>query len=329
MNILYIVNGISKTSIPWRWKNYFNKKSKNSNIEIIPIKEILKNIDYIKKFDIAHGHHIKAMATFIPINFIFKIQSIYTVHGSYKFLSKTNAILLYYIFKHTDKIIFVNKMLYDVLPDKYKSIIQDKYEIILNGVELDYKYKKIDIYKKYNIKKEDIIFFHPARFVKEKNHIRLIKAIKPMVDKNPNIKLYLAGDGTLKDEVKSTIKKLNLEKNVILLGLIDRDDVYNFLEKCEIFLMPSISEGLNISFLEALSMNTKIVVSNIEQFKYPLKHYNLDKKDLNITLVNPLNIENITNGIENSLKSKRVVNDNFKNFSLENMMNKYQDIYRR
>ncbi len=75
-----------------------------------------------------------------------------------------------------------------------------------------------------------------------------------MVDKNPNIKLYLAGDGTLKDEIKSTIKKLNLENNVILLDLIDRDDVYNFLEKCEIFLMPSISEGLSISILEALSM---------------------------------------------------------------------------
>ncbi len=192
MNIVYLVNGISKTSIPWRWYEYFNRDTEDSQIRILPLKKFIKEILTIKRVDIIHGHHIKAMAIFLFINSIFRIESIYTVHGSYLFLSKSNSILLKFIFHFTDRVTFVNKMLYDVLPTSYKSLIINKYKIILNGVEIDYKYKKIDIYKKFNIKRDDIICFHPARFVKEKNHLKLIEAMKPIVDSNSNVKLYLA-----------------------------------------------------------------------------------------------------------------------------------------
>jgi len=328
VNILYIVNGISKTSIPWRWYEFFNKNSKGSNIEILPIKKLFKSMDLIKRADIAHGHHIKAMAIFLLFNLFFRKKSIYTVHGSYIFLSKTNALLLYFIFKYSDRVVFVNRRLYSVLPDRYKSIIKNRYEIILNGVELKYRYRKIDIYKKFNIKIDDTICFHPARFVKEKNHLNLIRAVEPILNSNPNIKLYLAGDGKLRGEIISLIEELKLQKSVILLGLIDRDDVYNFLENCEIFLMPSISEGLNISFLEAISMQCKIVVSDIEQFTYPLRHYNLDTKRLNITLVDPFNIDSIRDGIEKSLKAKKRVDYDSKEFSLQTMINRYKQIYK-
>ena len=328
MNIVYLVNGISKTSIPWRWYDYFNRYSKSSQIKILPLKKFIKELWRDRDIEIVHGHHIKSMAIFLIFNSIFRIKSIYTVHGSYLFLSKSNSILLRFIFRFTDRVAFVNKILYDVLPISYKSIIRDKYKIILNGVEIDYRYKKIDICKKFNIKKDEIIFFHPARFVTEKNHLRLIEAMKPIIDKNSSVKLYLAGSGVLEGEIISLISKVKLEKNIILLGLIDRDDVYNFLEECELFLMPSISEGLNISFLEAISMNSKIVVSDIEQFSYPLEHYNLDAELLNITLVNPFNKDSIRYGIEKSLKDNRNVTYKSKEFSLESMMDSYEKIYK-
>ena len=47
------------------------------------------------------------------------------------------------------------------------------------------------------------------------------------------------------------------------------------MEIAELFVMPSISEGLNVAFLEALSLNKKILVSNIDQFTYPFDKYNL------------------------------------------------------
>jgi len=329
MKLIYLVNNISKTSIPWRWATYFNGHSSFLNIEMMSIKDIKKKIFKIKKTaDIVHGHHIKAMAFFLIANIFLGKKSVYTVHGSYLFLSKTNAALLKFIFKYSDKIIFVNKLLYDVLPPDMKILLKDKYEIILNGVETDYDYMKSDVYKKFNIDENDIILFHPARFVPEKNHLRIIAALKPLVEKNSRIKLVLAGDGKLKQEIEERIKNLKLENNVKLLGLIERDEVYNFLEKCDLFLMPSVSEGLNIAFLEAISMHCRVLVSNIEQFVYPVKAYGLDPDNINVTFVDPMDEKSIVSGVLSALGKEKNLTYDCSDFSLETMMHKYETVYR-
>ena len=302
VNIIYLVNGLSKTSIPWRWSSFFNKHSKNYYVSLLEIKKIFNLSSDVK---IVHGHHIKAMFIFLVLNSFFRKKSVYTVHGSYLFLSKSNTKLLKYIFIKSDKVIFVNKQLYDVLPMEMKKIIQNKHEIILNGVETDYNYVDSNVYNKFQINKEDIILFHPARFVTEKNHIKILSALKILIKYNNKIKLVLAGDGKLKEEITTYISDNNLEDNVYMLGLIERDEVYSFLKRCDIFLMPSISEGLNIAFLEAISMNCRILVSNIEQFTYPIESYNLNPIDLNIMFVNPLDEEEIAQTISLLLKQEK------------------------
>jgi len=328
MKILYLVNNISKTSIPWRWSEFFNNNS-SLVIEIKSINNLGRMLFNIKKnIDIVHGHHVKSMFLFLLVNVILDKKTVYTVHGSYLFLSKINIFLLKYIFKKTNKVLFVNKKLHDVLPLDMKKSIEGKYEIILNGVELNYDYKKKDVYKKYNINNEDTILFHPARFVTEKNHIRIISAFKSIAEKNKNIRLVLAGDGQLEDEIKDHIKKLNLTDYVILLGLIERDEVYNFLENCDLFLMPSLSEGLNISFLEAISMHCKVIVSDIEQFTYPIKSYGLNPDEINVGFINPLDEKDIEQGITSILKKKQSFSYNASDFSLDTMMKKYKRVYK-
>jgi len=323
-SVVYLVNGLSKTSIPWRWADFFNTHSAKYKIVLLNVKKILK-IDKTTK--IVHGHHIKAMFLFLVLNFLFNKKNVYTVHGSYLFLSDTNKKLLKYIFQKTNHVIFVNKKLYDVLPEEIKKIIVDKYSIVLNGVEIGYKYKESDVYDKFSIDENDIILFHPARFVKEKNHIRVLSALKILVEKNKKIKLVLAGDGALKDEIESHISKLGLSDNVIMLGMIERDEVYNFLKRCDLFLMPSVSEGLNIAFLEAISMHARVLVSDIEQFVYPVQAYGLNPDDLNIAFANPLDEKDIANKIEILLAKEKNYDYDCADFSLETMMKKYEEIY--
>jgi glycosyltransferase involved in cell wall biosynthesis len=260
-------------------------------------------------------------------NKFFNKKTVFTVHGSYLFLSKVNTLLQNYILKKSDRIIFVNKMLYDMLPSKQKNVIDGKYDIFLNGVELNYDYEKSDVYKKYKLDSSNTIIFHPARFVIEKNHIRIISAFKSIAEKNKNIKLVLAGNGQLEEEIKDHIKKLGLIDNVILLGLIDRDEVYNFLERCDLFLMPSISEGLNIAFLEAISMHCKVIVSDIEQFTYPIELYGLNPDEINVRFVDPLEEKSIELGITSILKKKQIYSYDAFDFSLDTMMMKYERVY--
>jgi len=329
MQLIYIVNDISKTSIPWRWADFFNGHSSLINVEMMTIRDLFSRIGEIKRgADIVHGHHIKAMTFFLMANLFLKKRSIYTVHGSYLFLSKVNAALLRYIFKKSDRVVFVNKMLYDVLPDDMKQLINGKYEIILNGVETNYSYVKRDVYKTYDVDERDTVLFHPARFVPEKNHLRIISAIKPLVEKNSSIKLLLAGEGRLREEIEDRIRELELENNVMMLGLIERDDVYNFLQRCDLFLMPSVSEGLNIAFLEAISMHCRVVVSDIEQFVYPLKAYGLDPDDINVTFVDPMDEKKIGDAIWSALQKERKRAYDCSDFSLETMMHRYESIYK-
>lgn len=328
MRLIYIVNSISKTSIPWRWADYFNGHSSRVEVKMMSVNTFKKQLFKMKhSVDIVHGHHIKAMALFLVANMFLKKKSVYTVHGSYLFLSKMNVRLLKFIFKHSNTIIFVNKMLYDVLPSDMKASIENKYEIILNGVETNYNYKKIDVYKKFGIDANDTILFHPARFVNEKNHLNILEAVKLLVEKDDKVKLLLAGDGQLKQEIEERIKVLNLEKHVLLLGTIERDEVYNFLERCDLFLMPSISEGLNIAFLEAISMQSKVLVSNIEQFVYPVEAYDLKPNEINVTFVDPLDVTNMALGMWSALEKKKNLGYDCSDFSLETMMHKYEAVY--
>ena len=131
----------------------------------------------------------------------------------------------------------------------------------------------------------------------------------------------------LKKEIEILIKELGLEGNVLMPGLIERDEVYNFLERCDLFLMPSISEGLNIAFLEAISMHCRVLVSNIEQFVYPLQAYGLDPEDINVTFVDPLDEKAIALGMQSALEKERKYTYDCSDFSLETMMHKYASLY--
>ena len=327
MRILYIVNNKSKTSIPLRWCSYANKQNMKWRICIKEYSEIVALIREFYCTDIIHGHHVKSMFIAILLNIFFRKPTIYTIHGSTKYLSKVNLFFLNFVLHYTDKLVFVNDILYEELSLKQKSKIVDKYEVILNGVELDLNYTKEDVFKKYSIPPNKKYVFHPARFVEEKNHIRILKAFKSLVTKNSDLVLILAGDGILRREIENTINELGINKDVFLIGTIERDEVYNFLEKAELFIMPSVSEGLNIAYLEALSMECKILVSDIKQFTYPISYYNLKPSEINIFYCNPHDISDIEKSLLVSLNSNKNTGYSAKEFSLLSMLKKYKKTY--
>ena len=327
MNILNLVNKISITSIPSRWTDFLQRNKNEHKTYLIELNKIKKCFSFKKKETIIHGHHAKSMSIFLVVNLFFGFKNIYTVHGSYLYLSKINKILFKFIIKNTDYIIFVNYALFDQLPDYIKNKIVDKTQVICNGVEDNYDFKRIDIVKKYNIQKDFKYIFHPARFVEEKNHLLVLEGFKLALKTNDKLRLIIAGDGKLKPQIEAKIAELKLEGEVDLIGLIDKDEVFNFYEKCDLFIMPSISEGLNVSFLEALSLNCKIVVSDIKQFSQPVELSSYSFDELNITLSDPYDIFSISNALLVSIeKDKVALKEN--PFSINNMIESYLKLYK-
>lgn len=125
--------------------------------------------------------------------------------------------------------------------------------VLNNAIDLEvFKYdKKIRKMKReeLGIKDDALVIGHIGRFVQQKNHSYLIDVFNKLHQKNSNSVLVLAGQGPLIDEVKCKVNDLNLQDSVKFLG--QRSDVSELYQALDVFLFPSIYEGLGIVLIEA------------------------------------------------------------------------------
>ncbi|MEK3760020.1 glycosyltransferase family 1 protein [Paenibacillus sp. FSL P4-0338] len=101
---------------------------------------------------------------------------------------------------------------------------------------------------------------HIGRFNAPKNHIFILNVFKKIHELNPNSALLLVGDGDLREELEKKIKELNLMNSVILTGI--RNDIPELLHAMDVFLFPSLYEGLGIAVIEAQATGLPCIVSD-------------------------------------------------------------------
>jgi glycosyltransferase involved in cell wall biosynthesis len=101
---------------------------------------------------------------------------------------------------------------------------------------------------------------HVGRFNEQKNHFLLIKIFNEICRKDESCVLLLIGNGNLKDKIKEEAKRLNIDKKIYFLGL--RDNIPELLQAFDLFLFPSLYEGLPVTLIEAQASGLKIVTSS-------------------------------------------------------------------
>ena len=96
-----------------------------------------------------------------------------------------------------------------------------------------------------------------GRLNKQKGQWHLIRALTMVKDQIPDVKLYVFGEGELREPLEKLIKELDLEENVKLLGYVEAPHAY--LDDCDCFVFPSIQEGLGNVLLEAMAFGMPCV----------------------------------------------------------------------
>jgi glycosyltransferase involved in cell wall biosynthesis len=106
--------------------------------------------------------------------------------------------------------------------------------------------------------KSDVIFV--GRLVSYKNINILIKSIKLIKEKKPEIKSLIIGDGPEKKNLEALTQQLNLEKNIIFLGFLENhDDVYALMKSSKVLILPSTREGFGIVVIEANACGIPVI----------------------------------------------------------------------
>lgn len=101
---------------------------------------------------------------------------------------------------------------------------------------------------------------HVGRFTEQKNHGFLIDIFLEIRKRKDNAVLLLLGEGELESQIRDKVKRLSLEEHVIFAG--SRSDIDQFYQAMDVFLMPSLYEGLAVSLVEVQCNGIPIVVSD-------------------------------------------------------------------
>lgn len=138
-----------------------------------------------------------------------------------------------------------------------------KVKVIKNGIETKkYIYNeeiRQKIREKYNLKNKFVIG-HVGRFESVKNHIFLIDVFQEILKKNSEAVLLLVGTGSLEEKIRQKVIDLGLEYNVIFVGLCS--NVNEIYQAMDVFVLPSIFEGLPIVGVEAQASGLHCVFSD-------------------------------------------------------------------
>lgn len=138
-----------------------------------------------------------------------------------------------------------------------------EFQIVKNAIDVEqYRFsQQIREQARNEWKMEDcVVYSHVGIYMPAKNHKFLVAFFAEIVKRQPNARLLLIGEGELREEIEEQIKELHLEEQVILTGI--RSDVPKLLQMTDVFLFPSVYEGLPLSVIEAQAAGLPCLISD-------------------------------------------------------------------
>lgn len=207
------------------------------------------------------------------------------------------------------------------MADQVSNLTKDKSIVIENFIEED----ALIHYRKKNLGENKIRFIFLGSLLKAKKPLLLLKTFHELFLKYENIDLTFIGNGPLEGELISYIKKNNLSHKVKLLGHIKNP--YQELSEGDICVLPSLTEGISRSAMEALFLGIPCIMRKVDSNEELIKH------DVNGFLF--FNDSELVEVMEHAIKNFRnlVLENNFdllpKNFREEKCTSEYVNLIKK
>ncbi|MGV3488743.1 MAG: glycosyltransferase family 1 protein [Tuberibacillus sp.] len=136
-------------------------------------------------------------------------------------------------------------------------------ELLKNGISTELFKENDDSRSKireiYNVSKDSFVVGHVGRFCQPKNHRFIIEVFSKVYDIIPRSVLVLVGDGPMKEEIKKRVNAMGLHDKVLFLGV--QENIHEIIQAFDVFLFPSLYEGLPVTLIEAQSVGLPCLIS--------------------------------------------------------------------
>ena len=297
------------------------------------LKTIMTIRNFIKKNDILiiHSHGYKSNFYALMANLYNKnLSSITTCHlwTQASFKNRIYESLDKKWLNRFDRIVTVSDELMDEVLTR--RISESKVTTIYNGIDLD-RFNDVfninDIRKKLNIPSHFKVIGTIGRLNEQKGHVFIIESAPQILKAFPDTIFVIVGDGYLKQTLQEKVVDAKLEKNFIFTGIYK--NIPEILAAMDIFILPSLAEGLPMALLEAMAAKKPIIASKVGSIP--------DVIIPNETglLIEPRDVSSLEKSIIELLNDKnkaaRLAENGYKTiinkFSSKIMAKKYLDIY--
>lgn len=219
------------------------------------VKEVKESDLVIGRFDSIVSCRVASIARRLKKPFFAEIMAdAWDGYWNHGIIGKLLAPYMFYSTKkavwNADYALYVTKFfLQDRYPCRNKSINASNVSIDQPRPEiLDKRLSKIE-----KMSLSDIVLVTTAAInVEAKGQKYVIKALPLLIEKGINVKYIMIGGGA-KDRLLHIAEKYNVKDNVIFAGELSIDEVYNTIDQCDLYIQPSLQEGLPRSVIEAMS----------------------------------------------------------------------------
>jgi sugar transferase (PEP-CTERM/EpsH1 system associated) len=253
------------------------------------------------------------------------------IHGEHGTIQqkKSNVFVQKIFWRITDQVLSVSKNHRDRL-SKTVGFPEHMILDLPNGVDSHrFHHRKMDICTDLPEKNNNIIIGTVGRLEPVKNQELLIRSFAELLQRFRHIKLWIAGGGALKEQLENLADELGAASDILFLG--KRDDIPQILNRIDIFVLPSLSEGMSNTILEAMSSGLPVIAcrvgGNPELIRDGVTGFLTPSRDQNaLSRAVAFLVENEeVRGMMGESARKRIETE----FSLTAMVQRYEHLYTR
>ena len=223
-----------------------------------------------EQYDVIIAHRFKPMNMLMLLNLIMKIPACIGVqHGIGDFDRFIRRLGSRFLLRPNWKTVGVSRPVCDYLTSCHAGFNPGNTVQINNAIDIEraeaVQYSREKARAELGLDPNAFILGCIGRLVPIKGHIYLIEAFLRFKDAYPEVQVAIIGEGRSRQNLERAIEKYGLQERVHLLGA--RDNALQYVQAFNVFVMPSLTEGLPLALLEGMSGRLPVVGSDIDSLR--------------------------------------------------------------